>query len=289
MEEVDWSSLHKILSDSTRRNIVELLAEKQELSYTEIMALLRITNTGRLNYHLKALCALVSKDDAGRYNLTEKGKLAANMLKTFPERARVERKRLSALKIAVALLLILLGAALVLSAVGFAFFTISSPVGVISTETSGLGSQDIPQNTTIFLTSQNVQNESKLDLDWTASSSIYLYVLNSTQYDALLLEHASGSQIPTYIENFTGMPSSHANQYDLQSGSISLTLSQGQYYFFAGSPTNAILDSLTLTYQQYQATGSPSLIDYVITATLIVTGIAMTALAALILTQRIWR
>ncbi len=90
MEEVDWSSLHKILSDTTRRNVLELLAEKEGLSYTEIMALLQITNTGRLNYHLKALGALVSKDDQGKYSLNERGKLAANMLKTFPERAPVD-------------------------------------------------------------------------------------------------------------------------------------------------------------------------------------------------------
>ncbi|MCL5067038.1 MAG: helix-turn-helix domain-containing protein [Thaumarchaeota archaeon] len=52
----DWSSLHKLLSDTTRRSILELLAQKEEgLIYTEIMTVLRITNTGRLNYHLKAL------------------------------------------------------------------------------------------------------------------------------------------------------------------------------------------------------------------------------------------
>ena len=43
MDEVDWSSLHKILSDSTRRSILELVSEKQELSYTDIMTLLQIT------------------------------------------------------------------------------------------------------------------------------------------------------------------------------------------------------------------------------------------------------
>jgi DNA-binding transcriptional ArsR family regulator len=69
MEQVDWSSLHKILNDATRRNVLELLAEKDALSYTEIMALLQVTNTGRLNYHLKALGALLSKDDQGKYQL----------------------------------------------------------------------------------------------------------------------------------------------------------------------------------------------------------------------------
>jgi DNA-binding transcriptional ArsR family regulator len=34
MEQVDWSSLNKILSDTTRRNILELLKEKDAISYT---------------------------------------------------------------------------------------------------------------------------------------------------------------------------------------------------------------------------------------------------------------
>jgi predicted transcriptional regulator len=65
MEEVDWQSLHKILGDTTRRNILQVLAEKEAVSYTEIMVLLQITNTGRLNYHLKALKNLISKNDQG--------------------------------------------------------------------------------------------------------------------------------------------------------------------------------------------------------------------------------
>ena len=60
-----------------------LLAENQALSYTEMMTILHITNTGKLNYHLKSLGALLAKDDEGKYYLTERGKLAASLLKTF--------------------------------------------------------------------------------------------------------------------------------------------------------------------------------------------------------------
>ena len=72
--EADWASLHKILSDTTRRSILELLAEKGSLTYTDLMTLLQITNTGRLNYHLKQLGGLISKDEGGRYRLTEQGR-----------------------------------------------------------------------------------------------------------------------------------------------------------------------------------------------------------------------
>jgi len=289
MEDVDWSSLHKILSDTTRRSILELLVEKEELSYTEIMALLQIINTGRLNYHLKALTALLSKDDQGKYRLTERGKLAANMLKTFPERVTLEKKR-SAVKTVAATLLILLGIFLIFSTT---IFALSIPTGaVLTTETSSISNHQIPQNTTVFLTSVIVQSDSytHLKMDWSASNPVHIYLLNSTQYDGLLLQATSNGQIPTYIENFTGTPASYVNQYDLQTGPVSLTLPQGQYYLFTGFTNNAILDSLSITMQQNQLTGnSSSPLEYLIPAVPIALGILMIALGVLILNRRVWR
>lgn len=287
MEEVDWSSLHRILSDTTRRNIIELLAEK-EVSYTEIMSVLRITNTGRLNYHLKALSALVSKDQEGKYRLTERGKLAATMLRTFPERVHVEKKKLSTAKMIAAALLILVGVLLIFIVSFPAFLAISSLKGGSSGDTLTISSFVIPQNTTVFLTSYDVQSDSKLNMDWIASSPIYLYVLNSTQYDSLLLQHSTDSEISTYIENFTGTPSSYSTRYYLQGASISPMLLKGQYYFFAESTANAILDSFTLTSQQYHVAQTPWSLVYVIVLFGII-GIFMIILAILILTGRLWR
>jgi hypothetical protein len=68
-----------------------------------------VTNTGRLNYHLKVLGDLVSKDNEGRYRLTERGQLAVNLLETFPERVPIENRRPSFLKITVCVLMILIG------------------------------------------------------------------------------------------------------------------------------------------------------------------------------------
>ncbi len=93
MNEVNWSGLNKILNDPIRRSILGLLAENQALSYTEIMTILRITNTGKLNYHLKSLGSLIAKDAEGKYYLTEKGKLAASLLKTFPEKDQANKNR----------------------------------------------------------------------------------------------------------------------------------------------------------------------------------------------------
>src|SRR6266487_275985 len=79
----DLGSLHRILKDPTRRRILSALNEKGPLAYVEILGLLEIEHTGKLNYHLRLLGDLVSKDDSGRYSLTEKGKLAIQVTSKF--------------------------------------------------------------------------------------------------------------------------------------------------------------------------------------------------------------
>lgn len=111
MEEVNWAALNKILNDPTRRSILGLLSENQTLSYTEMMTILHITNTGKLNYHLKSLGALIAKNEEGKYYLTERGKLAANLLKTFPEKEQSSRYRTA--RIVAATVMVLVGASLI--------------------------------------------------------------------------------------------------------------------------------------------------------------------------------
>lgn len=83
---VELSGLHKILKDPTRREILKLLNGKGPLPYVELMAQAKVTNTGRFNYHLKVLGGLIEKLSDGRYGLTERGRLAVQMLDEFPER-----------------------------------------------------------------------------------------------------------------------------------------------------------------------------------------------------------
>lgn len=80
---VDFQTLHGILKDPTRREIIRYLYDKGPLSYTELMKLMRIKNTGKLNYHLKVLNDLVKKAEDGKYSLTEKGLVAASLLEKF--------------------------------------------------------------------------------------------------------------------------------------------------------------------------------------------------------------
>jgi len=90
--DVDMPSLHKILKDKTRRKIVLKLNEQGSLAYVDLMNILEITNTGKLNYHLKVLGDLLEKDENGKYRLTQKGILASQLLQQFPIEKPVLRK-----------------------------------------------------------------------------------------------------------------------------------------------------------------------------------------------------
>ncbi|MGD0405506.1 MAG: winged helix-turn-helix domain-containing protein [Candidatus Bathyarchaeia archaeon] len=92
---VEFSALHKILKDKTRRTILKCLNDNGPMSYVELMKLAEVANTGRFNYHLKALGGLIEKQGDGRYGLTERGHLAVQLLDKFPENGfqKGERKK----------------------------------------------------------------------------------------------------------------------------------------------------------------------------------------------------
>ena len=282
--EVDWASLHKILSDTTRRSILELLAEKESLTYTDVMTLLQITNTGRLNYHLKALGSLISKDESGRYHLTEQGRQAASLLRTFPERAPPERK-LTGVKVATAVVLILTGV-LLISTFAFAFGPNSA--SVTTSERSGVAPQALPQNTTVNLIGWPTTVPS-FSMAWSASGPVHVYVLNQTQNDALQLSRSKGSQ-PLY--NFTGPPEAWSEQYYSQSGNVTVSLPPGQYQFYAYSSAANYLDSFGLSQASQPQTipgGGFSPFFYLFASVFIAIGALLIVLAVSILTHRVWR
>ena len=88
------ASLYKILKDENRQQIIKLLHEKGSASYTELLEASDIGSTGLLNYHLKVLSDLITKNEAGQYLLTDKGKIAVSVLYNFPaETALAQKKR----------------------------------------------------------------------------------------------------------------------------------------------------------------------------------------------------
>jgi len=90
--DVDMPSLYKVFKDKTRRKIVLQLHERGSMAYVELMNSLEVTNTGKLNYHLKVLGDLLEKDEHGKYRLTEKGMLASQLLCRFTIGKSVVRK-----------------------------------------------------------------------------------------------------------------------------------------------------------------------------------------------------
>ena len=284
--ETDWASLHKILSDTTRRSILELLAEKESLTYTDMMTLLQITNTGRLNYHLKALGSLISKDEGGRYRLTEQGRQAADLLRTFPERVPPEKKP-TGVKIATAVVLILIGVILIAS-ISLAIMGVVGPAYVSTTESGGVGPQALPQNTTVNLIGWPTTVPS-FSMAWSALGPVHIYVLNQTQNDMLQFSYSKGGQ-PVF--NFTGPPGVWSEQYSTQSGNVTISLPPGQYHFYAWSQSANYLDSFSLSQKsqpQEISGGGPSPFFYLYAAVFIAIGALLIVVAVSIITHRIWR
>jgi predicted transcriptional regulator len=84
--DVDFESLIDVLKHPVRRKIILALFERGNLSYVDLMNFVGVSNTGKFNYHLKILGDLIEKDQNGRYILTEKGQIAAQLLQKFPEK-----------------------------------------------------------------------------------------------------------------------------------------------------------------------------------------------------------
>ncbi len=84
--DVDFESLSDVLKHSMRRQILLVLSERKNISYVDLMDSIGAANTGKFNYHLKILSDLIEKDQNGKYNLTEKGQMAAQLLQKFPEK-----------------------------------------------------------------------------------------------------------------------------------------------------------------------------------------------------------
>jgi glucan phosphoethanolaminetransferase (alkaline phosphatase superfamily) len=83
---VDFESLSDVLKHPMRRKILSVLYERKTMSYMDLMNFVGATNTGKFNYHLKILSDLIEKDQNGKYVLTEKGQMAAQLLQKFPEK-----------------------------------------------------------------------------------------------------------------------------------------------------------------------------------------------------------
>jgi len=80
IDQENVSRILSILSHSLRREILLILHDKGESSFTELMTILHI-DTGKLSFHIRSLAGLIEQNPNGKYNLTKLGENAFKLLK----------------------------------------------------------------------------------------------------------------------------------------------------------------------------------------------------------------
>ena len=79
VKELDIFRIYKLLDHPMRKEIIELLGERDRLGFKEFKERLQI-NVGALYYHFDVLSDLVAQDEDRKYILTDLGKMAYQLL-----------------------------------------------------------------------------------------------------------------------------------------------------------------------------------------------------------------
>lgn len=88
LEDDTYSIIFNALKHPIRRKILRMLNQSPSI-YTEILTNLNIEN-GLLNYHLDNMKELLTKDEGGRYKLSEFGRAAINLIEKVEEPIKKE-------------------------------------------------------------------------------------------------------------------------------------------------------------------------------------------------------
>jgi DNA-binding transcriptional ArsR family regulator len=86
-ENTDYDRIFAALKHPIRRQILLLLEEKGEVSFTQIQNVVGIQDTGLLSYHLRELSPLVDQSARGKYSLSEIGQASMALFR------KVEREK----------------------------------------------------------------------------------------------------------------------------------------------------------------------------------------------------
>jgi len=92
-ETSDYDSIFAALKNPIRRQILILLEQKNEVSFTDIQNTVGMNDTGLLSYHLKELALLVEQSARGKYRLSDIGQTSMVLFQ------KVEREQKRASKI----------------------------------------------------------------------------------------------------------------------------------------------------------------------------------------------
>jgi len=88
------SRILSVLSHPIRREILVVLSDKGEASFTDLMNALNV-DTGKLSFHIRTLTAFLEQTSTGKYKLNKVGENAIRLirdLEAWAEDAAVERK-----------------------------------------------------------------------------------------------------------------------------------------------------------------------------------------------------
>jgi uncharacterized RDD family membrane protein YckC/DNA-binding HxlR family transcriptional regulator len=94
VDQENVSKILSVLSHKIRREILLILHEKGETSFTELLNALKI-DTGKLSFHIRSLSAFIEQSDTGKYKLSRAGEDAVRVVKdveSWSEMSEVTRK-----------------------------------------------------------------------------------------------------------------------------------------------------------------------------------------------------
>ena len=88
------SKILSVLSHSIRRDILLILCEKGERSFTDLMNALNV-DTGKLSFHIRSLTPFLDQTPTGKYKLSREGENAVRVIRdveSWAEVANIDRK-----------------------------------------------------------------------------------------------------------------------------------------------------------------------------------------------------
>jgi uncharacterized RDD family membrane protein YckC len=94
VDQENVSKILSVLSHRLRREILIILSEKGEGSFTDLMNALNV-DTGKLSFHIRSLAPFLEQTPAGKYKLSREGESAVRVIRdveSWTEVANVNRK-----------------------------------------------------------------------------------------------------------------------------------------------------------------------------------------------------
>ena len=87
----DYDRIFAALKNPIRRQILLILEQKGEVSFTNLQQTIGISDTGQMSYHLKELATLVEQSEKGKYRLSQTGEAGVALF----QKVETQRNRTS--------------------------------------------------------------------------------------------------------------------------------------------------------------------------------------------------